>query len=95
MPNNLYTWPLFGTVYAVDSGYEATVWCNGAWWHCNTLLFCDSTSVTKLCYILYFTVLSKTSVILFHSWMRFMLSIITFNTFSVFPLRTSKIFTVR
>jgi len=25
MSNNLCTWLLFGTIYAVDSGYEATV----------------------------------------------------------------------
>ena len=41
----------FGTIYAVDSGYEARVWCEGAWWHRNALLSRDITFVTKLCYI--------------------------------------------
>jgi len=95
MSNNLYTWLLFGTIYAVDSGYEATVWCDGAWWHCNTLLSRDSTSVKKLCYILYFTVLSKKSFVLFHSWMRLVRSTIIFSTFSVFPLRTLQNITLR
>jgi len=46
MSNNLYTWLLFGTIYyAADSGYEARVWCDGAWWCCNTLLSRDITSL--------------------------------------------------